>query len=366
MARNEGRRRRRKPSDVGETSEGIRQLPKKQLVNRFDPIEALTEEQVEIIHNASLKILEEQGIEVLGEMALEVFRKGGADVSADGVVRLGREMVMETIAHAPAEFDVVPRNKGNTIRVGGNAINFGLVSGPLNVHDSIRGRRAGNLEDYSRLVSLGQFFNIIGFFGNQTVATTDLPANTRHLDTIAINLGLSDKPFFTIGIGAGRTLDAVEMAAIVKGMTIEEMKSNPMVMTNINVNSPRKLDDSMAYGAMQLSMLGQPVTVTPFTLMGAMNAVGPGGHFFGCQHTMERYKSAFYEPFLSDWQNNENWLEAGAKDSTMRATELWQQALSEYEEPKLDSAVSEQLDAYIAKRKEQMGTNEPDPEPVAL
>ena len=164
------------------------------------------------------------------------------------------------------------------------------------------------------------------------------------------------------------------MAAIVKGMTIEEMKSNPMVMTNINVNSPRKLDDSMAYGAMQLSMLGQPVTVTPFTLMGAMNAVGPGGHFFGCQHTMERYKSAFYEPFLSDWQNNENWLEAGAKDSTMRATELWQQALSEYEEPKLDSAVSEQLDsavseqldAYIAKRKEQLGTNEPDPEPVAL
>jgi len=50
-------------------------------------------------------------------------------------------------------------------------------------------------------------------------------------------------------------------------------------MTNINVNSPRKLDDSMAYGAMQLATLGQPVSVTPFTLMGAMTPATLGGAF---------------------------------------------------------------------------------------
>lgn len=521
MARTDGRRRRRgKTSNVGETAEGIRQLPPKQLVNRFKPVEPLTEEQVDVIHHASLKLLKEQGIEVLGEMALEVFRKAGADVSEEGIVRLDPDLVMEAMSHAPNEFDVVPRNPEKAIRVGGNAINFGLVSGPPNVHDCINGRRAGNLADYKKLVSLGQFFNVIGFFGNQTVATTDLPPNTRHLDTILINLSMSEKPFFTIGIGAGRALDAVEMAAIVKGVSVDDMKTSPMVMTNINVNSPRKLDDSMAYGSMQLAMLGQPVTVTPFTLMGAMtpatmagaltqqnaeallglcllqltnpgtpvvyggftsnvdmrsgspafgtpenslanlaggqlarrynlpyrtsacnasNAVdgqavwetqmalwgavmgygnfiyhsagwlegglvasfekvitdcemlqhmsamlepikitddelglgamaevGPGGHFFGCQHTMDRYKTAFYEPFLSDWQNNENWQAAGAKDSTMRSTELWQRALNEYEEPKLDAAIQEELEAYIAKRKEQMGAEEPALEPVSF
>ena len=50
----------------------------------------------------------------------------------------------------------------------------------------------------------------------------------------------------------------------------------------------------------------------------AISGVEPGGHFFGAEHTMERYESAFYTPFLSDWQNNENWQAAGAKDATSR------------------------------------------------
>ena len=28
--------------------------------------------------------------------------------------------------------------------------------------------------------------------------------------------------------------------------------------------------------------------------------VGQGGHFFGTQHTQDRYETAFYSPFLSD------------------------------------------------------------------
>ena len=31
----------------------------------------------------------------------------------------------------------------------------------------------------------------------------------------------------------------------------------------------------------------------------AIEEVGPGGHFFGSQHTLDRYEGAFYQPFLS-------------------------------------------------------------------
>ena len=521
MTRPTGRKSRRsKNQQARQVTANITQQDKAQLVNRFAPVEPLDLDQLEKIHVASMRILEEQGVEVLGDQALEMFRKSGADVSDDGIVRMDRGLVMESISHAPAEFDVTPRNPENSIRCGGNAINFGLVSGPPNVHDCINGRRPGNVADYRKIISLGQFFNVISFIGTQGVATTDLPPNTRHLDTTYYNLRLCDKPFMAIGIGAGRVRDAVQMSAIAQGKTLEQMKTHPSVMTNININSPRKLDDSMAYGAMQLSMLGQPVVVTPFTLMGAMtpatmagalaqqnaeallglsllqmtnpgapvayggftsnvdmrsgspafgtpenalanlaggqlarkynlpyrtsacnasntvdgqsvwetqmalwgavmghgnfiyhsagwlegglvaslekiitdcemlqhmtamlqpikitdqelgldamDEVGPGGHFFGCEHTMQRYKTAFYEPFLSDWQNNENWQEAGAKDSTMRSTELWQRALKEYQEPKLDPAIIEELEAFMEKRKKELGTREPKLEPVDL
>ena len=479
------RRRKRTPSLV--KAPAIRQLESKQLRNRFAPIEALDEEQLEFIHDISLRILEEEGIEVMGEQALNLFRNAGASVDDVGVVRIDRNLLLETVALAPETFTVTPRNAEQAMPVGGNIINFGLVSGTPNVHDNINGRRAGNYEDYKKLISFGQYFNVLTFFGNQATAPTDMPANSRHLDTTFVNLTLSDKPFFATGIGGGRARDAIEMSAIARGLSMEEMKANPSVMTNINVNSPRKLDDAMAYGAMQMALFGQPVTVTPFTLMGAMtpstmagalaqqnaeallgialmqltnpgtpvvyggftsnvdmrsgspafgtpenalaniaggqlarkyklpyrtsacnasNAVdaqavyetqmslwgsvmghgnliyhtagwlegglvasfeklivdcemlqhmnamlqplkidltetgleamkevGPGGHFFGCQHTMDRYKNAFYEPFLSDWQNSENWVLAGAKDATTRATEIWPKILAEFEAP---------------------------------
>ena len=509
-ARPKRRRRRDKSKPVVK----IPQIERRQLKSPYTPLTPLDEEQLEFIHDTSLRILEEQGIEVLGDLALDKFRSAGAEVSKDGVVKIDRALMMEIISYTSGDFKLVARNPENTIHCGSNAINFGLVSGPPNVHDCINGRRAGSIDDFNKLIMLGQHFNAISFFGNQAVAPTDLPVGTRHLDTTFSSLTLSDKPFLATGIGAGRARDAVELAAIAHGLSMEDVIRQPIVMTNININSPRKLDDAMAYGAMQMALLGQAVVVTPFTLMGAMtpatlagalaqqnaeallgvaltqltrkgapvvyggftsnvdmrsgapafgtpensianiaggqlarkyglpyrtsacNAsntvdaqatwetqmslwsavmghgnliyhaagwlegglvasfeklvvdcemlqhmssmlqplkinleevgldamkeVGPGGHFFGCDHTMSRYKNAFYEPFLSDWQNQENWQLAGAKDTTARATEIWQKALKEYCAPATDPSVLEALNAYRDKRKQALGREEPD------
>ncbi|TIN92403.1 MAG: hypothetical protein E5X96_18010, partial [Mesorhizobium sp.] len=46
-------------------------------------------------------------------------------------------------------------------------------------------------------------------------------------------------------------------------------------------------------------------------------------------------------------------------DALERATQLWQQALSDYEEPVMDPAIREELDAYVARRKEEIGAGEP-------
>ena len=100
-------------------------------------------------------------------------------------------------------------------------------------------------------------------------------------------------------------------------------------------------------------------TSPPEVGLDAIESVDPGGHFFGAAHTMERYETAFYQPLLSDWQNNESWREAGAKSATERATEIWQKVLEEYEEPTLDPARLEELDAYIVKRREEIGSDDP-------
>jgi len=82
----------------------------------------------------------------------------------------------------------------------------------------------------------------------------------------------------------------------------------------------------------------------------AINEVGPRGHFFGAEHTQERYETAFYSPFLSDWRNYESWSLAGGVETPQRANAIWKGILAEYEPPPLDPAIQEELRAFVDRR----------------
>lgn len=505
---------RRRAHRETETSLIARQMPFGRVDNMLPPLTPLSDDQVETIHDAALEIIATLGVKVLSDSARAHLKSHGAMIDeGEHVVRLDPAFVMEMVGKAPSDFTLTPRNPSHALRIGGNTINFGLVSGPPHVHDRTRGRRAGTLRDFQEIVSLGQALNIIHFMGNQAVATVDLPANTRHLDCLYASLTLSDKIASSMSIGAGRVLDAARMTAIARGLTLDEIRNSPSAMTNININSPRVLDKEMSDAALTLTGLGQAVIVTPFTLMGAMTPVtfaaalaqqnaealftialiqsqnpgapviyggftsnvdmksgapafgtpencranmaggqfarrynlpyrssacnasnvvdgqaayetqmalwgavtgygnliyhgagwlegglvasyekiildaemlqmmasllsvqefdadslgiaamaevGVGGHFFGSEHTLSRYKTAFYEPILSDWQNNENWQAAGGLTATERATPIWKNILEEFTPPPLDDAIIEELAAYVDKRKEEIGHGEP-------
>ncbi|MCP3952966.1 MAG: methyltransferase, partial [Desulfobacterales bacterium] len=81
-----------------------------------------------------------------------------------------------------------------------------------------------------------------------------------------------------------------------------------------------------------------------------IDEVGPGGHFFGTQHTQQRYKTAFYAPLISDWRNFESWQEAGAPEAAQKAHSVYQQALSEYEAPPIDAAIRDEINDFVARR----------------
>lgn len=94
----------------------------------------------------------------------------------------------------------------------------------------------------------------------------------------------------------------------------------------------------------------------------AIASVGHGGHFFGEEHTLSRYKTAFYEPLVSDWDNYENWVEKGSLSAADRANATWKRLLKEYQEPPLDPAIHEAVTDYAERRKREIdaGVNRPD------
>jgi len=486
----------------------ITQLPWGPPVNTDKPTEPLTEEGVHAIHDGAMRILEEIGIEFLNPESVKILAEAGCIVDGENV-RMGRELVMEQLKHAPAQYSVTPRNPERRIDIGGSHILFGNVSSPPNCSDLDRGRRTGTRESFRDLIKLTQYFNCIHFAGGYPVEPMDIHPSIRHLDCLYDKLTLTDKVVHAYSLGKERVEDVMEMVRIAGGLTHEEFDATPRMYTNINSTSPLKHDHPMLDGAMRLARRGQHVVVTPFTLAGAMapvtmagavaqsmaeglaaitllqlinpgcptaigtftsnvdmksgapafgtpdymratqmsgqmarfyglplrasNAcaancpdsqsawesifslwaavssgvnlvyhaagwlegglcasyekfvmdcetlqqliaymrpvevseadiafdaikeVGHGGHFFGCAHTQERYETAFYSPFLSDWSNFENWEDRGAVHTPERANKIWKQILAEFEAPPIDPAVDEELQAFVAKRKEEGG-----------
>ena len=88
---------------------------------------------------------------------------------------------------------------------------------------------------------------------------------------------------------------------------------------------------------------------------GAHEEVGHGGHFLGAMHTMERFRTCFYRPFLNSSENYERWMRNGAKDTATRAGEIYKKKLEEYEQPPLDEAIREELEAYVTRRRAELG-----------
>ena len=100
-----------------------------------------------------------------------------------------------------------------------------------------------------------------------------------------------------------------------------------------------------------------PLDVSPAGLgLDAVREVGPGGHYFGTAHTLERFETAFYSPIISDWRNFETWQEAGSPTAYQKANAIWQKELAAYERPPMDAAIEEELDAFVARRKAEGGS----------
>jgi trimethylamine--corrinoid protein Co-methyltransferase len=247
------------------------QPPWRHLANPYAPIDVLTEEQLDRIHDASMRILETHGLEFLNDAALDILSKAGAAVDRGSRrVRLDRGLVADHVAKAPASFMLHARNPARSVRIGGNSVAFCAVSSAPNCSDLDRGRRPGSFADYCDFLRLIQSLNIIHLAAGYPVEPIDIPPAIRHLDAYHAAATLTDRVWSPSAIGGQRVEDGIAMNCIARGVTRDELLARPGLCSVINTNSPLRVDGAMLDGLMALARAGQAAIVTPFTLSGAM------------------------------------------------------------------------------------------------
>ncbi|HEX4766046.1 MAG TPA: trimethylamine methyltransferase family protein [Lichenihabitans sp.] len=244
----------------------------------FAPTPAVSEDQLDAIHQASLQVLKEIGIDVLHAGARDILKGAGADVEPNAQrVRFDPGLVESVVGLAPKSFTLHSRNPARALTFGDGHIAFCSVASTPNSFDRDGGRRPGNRQDFQNFVRLGQSLDAIHLWGGYPVEPIDIHASVRHLDALFDMLTLSDKPIHAYSLGRQRNLDAFELVKLARGIDEETLEREPSLFTIINSSSPLRLDDPMCEGIIQMAKRNQITVLTPFTLAGAMAPVTIAG-----------------------------------------------------------------------------------------
>ena len=275
VSRRETRRGRRGAQDWVATSPQISsRIPERQI-----PVyDLISNDGVELIHEASMRLLEEQGIEFRDPVALDTWRQAGAEVDlATSNVKIDRNLLLELIARAPSDYVHNARNPERSVRIGGRSMGFAPIYGSPYVRDLEGQRRYARLEDFENFVRLAYMAPSLNISGGTVCEPTDVPVAKRHLDMLYGHIRLSDKPFMGGVTHASRAEDCLEMCRILFGADF--VQDNTVMTSLTNCNSPLVWDETMLSVIRVYAASKQACLISPFIMQGANTPITTAGAF---------------------------------------------------------------------------------------
>jgi trimethylamine:corrinoid methyltransferase-like protein len=145
-------------------------------------ISFLSENEIEAIHDASLRVLEKTGIKVMSKVALDILKKAGAKVDYEiGHANLHPNLVEEALKMAPRTVKYCARNPKYDFVLNKQKTHFCAEGGSPFLFDWETGkRRYSTSEDIAKLARIADYldhFDLIWPLGT----SSEVPAPVRYI-----------------------------------------------------------------------------------------------------------------------------------------------------------------------------------------
>ena len=235
-------------------------------------IEFLSSEDVQKIHDTSMKLLKNIGIEFPEENAISIFQEHGFKTEGQ-TVYMTEEQVMQAIKSVPAQFTIHARNPQRNIKIGGGRPVFAPGYGAPFLVDSETGKRTPTLEDYHNLAKLAHALPNQDMSGHLMVEPQDIPSESAHIQMLYANMLHSDKPFIGSAEGAAGSQHTMEMAEILFGGVLDK----PVTIGLINSLSPMGFGTEMLEALLAYARAGQPVIIAALIMAGSTGPITLAG-----------------------------------------------------------------------------------------
>ncbi len=230
-------------------------------------VEPMTQEQIEKIDEASMRILEEIGVIFRDPVALADWRKAGAEIRDDERVHFDRGLIRELISSIPSSFTYHARDPAKSLPFGNDHAIFVPMTGAPYLRDLDDQRRGPTLDDLATFHKLAHVCPALHSSAHHIVEPMDHVVAHRHLRITYSSMKHSDKTFMGMTTSPKNAEDVLDMCAILFGD--EFMEDHPVVTGNCNGNSPLVWDETMLGAKRAFCRRNQPVLCSPFVLGGA-------------------------------------------------------------------------------------------------
>lgn len=231
-----------------------------------------TDDDLQRLHDFSMRILIETGVQFQSEKALAIFRKHGFKVAGRQVF-MTEPQVGAALKSAPSHFVIRGRNPDRALDLGGGDFGAPGPIGPVYVLDLAGGRRPGTLADVENLVKIYQASPIMTMNSNNGVEANDLPPQARHLMIMRALLRHTDKPFYTKLFDYEQMHQAMDMIEIVMGEKLEPGGNIYLSSGSCPSMSPLAWAGDVADSIIALAERGQAVTTGTATSTGVTGPI---------------------------------------------------------------------------------------------
>ena len=240
--------------------------------NRLQP---LTREQVQIIHNAAMRILGETGVAFKLPEAVEIFKSHGFRTDGDKVF-FEEAQVLKALETVPSEFTIMARNPEKSVRLGGDHFAFGPAWGAPFVIDADGTRRSGNLADQKKMCKLVQTSPYVDFAAGSMAVPAEFEPKEAATRMLHAAFTLTDMPLISNPCTGENGREIAEMAEIVWGRKAVDL-DHPVSIVSVNPLSPLSYSDDTLEGLLEFARHGQALLISSMVLAGITGPIDIAG-----------------------------------------------------------------------------------------
>lgn len=235
--------------------------------------QVLSGEEVESVHETSLRILSEIGLKFIDEAALRTLDEGGAEVDFNTqIVKMPPGLVEEMVRKAPRRFILHALNPRGDLNIGGYQTYFG-TGNALNILEGKESRRILK-EDLAKYIRLADALEHVDFCVGTGVA--DAPPKTWDIHQFEVMVNNSSKHLRPV-IATPRGADTIlKMAEVVAGGG-EALAKRPIISVGYVASAPLRWDRTALYVFRRTAEYNLPVNVESEPLTGGTSPVTLAG-----------------------------------------------------------------------------------------